>query len=130
MQTSASIGVTADKSFPAGPPTDGHGPRHDRLRRDPTRLPPGGAGALQLGLRYLRRLGARSGQAGACSGSRRTASPAELQEHVKTVTAPYKYPREIEFVSDLPKRISGKVRRTELSQIERERAKARGGATL
>jgi len=53
---------------------------------------------------------------------------AELQEHVKTVTAPYKYPREIEFVSDLPKTISGKVRRTALRQIERERARAGGGA--
>src|SRR6266542_2836018 len=46
----------------------------------------------------------------------------ELQEHVKTVTAPYKYPREIEFVVDLPKTISGKIRRTELRQLERERS--------
>ena len=46
---------------------------------------------------------------------------AALQEHVKTVTAPYKYPREIEFVTDLPKTISGKIRRTELRQMERER---------
>ncbi len=38
----------------------------------------------------------------------------ELQEHVKKVTAPYKYPREIEFVSELPKTISGKIRRVEL----------------
>ncbi|MEF8873757.1 MAG: hypothetical protein V5A88_03690, partial [Candidatus Thermoplasmatota archaeon] len=30
------------------------------------------------------------------------------------VTAPYKYPREIEFVDELPKTISGKIRRTEL----------------
>lgn len=42
----------------------------------------------------------------------------ELQEHVKRVTAPYKYPREIEFVDHLPKTISGKIRRLEL----RERA--------
>jgi acetyl-CoA synthetase/medium-chain acyl-CoA synthetase len=48
---------------------------------------------------------------------------AELQEHVKTITAPYKYPREIEFVADLPKTISGKIRRTELRQLERERAR-------
>ena len=46
----------------------------------------------------------------------------ELQAHVKTVTAPYKYPREIEFVLDLPKTISGKIRRTELRQLERGRA--------
>jgi acyl-coenzyme A synthetase/AMP-(fatty) acid ligase len=47
----------------------------------------------------------------------------ELQDHVKQVTAPYKYPREIEFVTDLPKTISGKIRRTELRQLERERAR-------
>jgi acyl-coenzyme A synthetase/AMP-(fatty) acid ligase len=47
---------------------------------------------------------------------------AELQEHVKTVTAPYKYPREVEFVADLPKTISGKIRRTELGDLERTRA--------
>ncbi|HCA46230.1 MAG TPA: acetyl-CoA synthetase [Armatimonadetes bacterium] len=38
----------------------------------------------------------------------------ELQEHVKRVTAPYKYPRKIEFVSELPKTISGKIRRVEI----------------
>jgi acetyl-CoA synthetase/medium-chain acyl-CoA synthetase len=37
-----------------------------------------------------------------------------LQEHVKAVTAPYKYPRAIEFVADLPKTVSGKIRRVEL----------------
>src|SRR2546428_745061 len=47
----------------------------------------------------------------------------ELQEHVKTVTAPYQYPREIEFVADLPKTISGKIRRTELREMERRRAR-------
>jgi acetyl-CoA synthetase/medium-chain acyl-CoA synthetase len=38
----------------------------------------------------------------------------ELQEHCQQVTAPYKYPREIEFVAELPKTISGKIRRVEL----------------
>ncbi|HPD00503.1 MAG TPA: AMP-binding protein [Acetivibrio sp.] len=38
----------------------------------------------------------------------------ELQNHVKTVTAPYKYPRIIEFVKELPKTISGKIRRVEI----------------
>ena len=38
----------------------------------------------------------------------------ELQEHVKRTTAPYKYPREIDFVDALPKTISGKIRRIEL----------------
>ena len=38
----------------------------------------------------------------------------ELQEHVKTHTAPYKYPRIIDFVDELPKTISGKIRRVEI----------------
>ena len=38
----------------------------------------------------------------------------EIQEHVKKVTAPYKYPRIIEFVEELPKTISGKIRRVEI----------------
>jgi acyl-coenzyme A synthetase/AMP-(fatty) acid ligase len=45
----------------------------------------------------------------------------DLQEHVKRVTAPYKYPREIEFTTELPKTISGKIRRVELRQHERDR---------
>ena len=40
----------------------------------------------------------------------------ELQEHVKKVTAPYKYPRIVEFVAELPKTISGKIRRAEIRQ--------------
>jgi acyl-coenzyme A synthetase/AMP-(fatty) acid ligase len=40
----------------------------------------------------------------------------ELQDHCKRVTAPYKYPREIEFIDALPKTSSGKVRRVELRQ--------------
>lgn len=40
----------------------------------------------------------------------------ELQEHVKRVTAPYKYPRIIEFVTELPKTISGKIRRVEIRE--------------
>jgi acyl-coenzyme A synthetase/AMP-(fatty) acid ligase len=42
----------------------------------------------------------------------------ELQEHVKKVTAPYKYPRRIEFVDELPKTVSGKIRRVELRNRE------------
>jgi acetyl-CoA synthetase/medium-chain acyl-CoA synthetase len=55
-----------------------------------------------------------------------TASPelvTELQEHVKKTTAPYKYPREIEFVEGLPKTISGKIRRVELREMERQKKK-------
>ena len=53
-----------------------------------------------------------------------SASPelaSELQEHVKKVTAPYNYPREIEFVESLPKTISGKIRRVELREREHAR---------
>ncbi|XP_063171115.1 acyl-coenzyme A synthetase ACSM3, mitochondrial-like isoform X2 [Candoia aspera] len=42
----------------------------------------------------------------------------ELQDHVKMVTAPYKYPRKMEFVPHLPKTISGKIRRNELRKKE------------
>lgn len=45
----------------------------------------------------------------------------ELQEHVKVLTAPYKYPREIEFVESLPKTTSGKIRRVELRSLEKSR---------
>ncbi|TKG92001.1 acetyl-CoA synthetase [Puteibacter caeruleilacunae] len=38
----------------------------------------------------------------------------DIQDHVKRVTAPYKYPRVVEFVEALPKTISGKIRRTEI----------------
>jgi acetyl-CoA synthetase/medium-chain acyl-CoA synthetase len=46
---------------------------------------------------------------------------AEIQEHVRTVTAPYKYPRKIEFVKELPKTVSGKIRRVELRESERRK---------
>ena len=39
---------------------------------------------------------------------------AEIQNHVKSITAPYKYPREIEYMTELPKTISGKIRRVEV----------------
>ena len=41
-----------------------------------------------------------------------------LQDHVRNSTAPYKYPRAVEFVSELPKTISGKIRRVELREAE------------
>jgi acetyl-CoA synthetase len=47
----------------------------------------------------------------------------ELQEHVKKLTAPYKYPRKIEYVEDLPKTTSGKIRRIELRQLEVSKAR-------
>jgi acetyl-CoA synthetase len=45
----------------------------------------------------------------------------DLQEHVKKVTAPYKYPRAIEFVDSLPKTHSGKIRRNELREREAQK---------
>jgi len=47
----------------------------------------------------------------------------ELQTHSKYHTAPYKYPRKIEFIEELPKTISGKIRRVELRELEKERHK-------
>ena len=44
-----------------------------------------------------------------------------LQNHVKETTAPYKYPRRIEFVDELPKTASGKIRRIELRNKELEK---------
>jgi acetyl-CoA synthetase/medium-chain acyl-CoA synthetase len=44
---------------------------------------------------------------------------AELKDHVKRVTAPYKYPRIVEFVDELPKTVSGKIRRIELRSRDR-----------
>ena len=43
----------------------------------------------------------------------------ELQEHVKKVTAPYKYPRLVEFVTELPKTISGKIRRVQIREDDK-----------
>ncbi|GGB59680.1 acyl--CoA ligase [Lentibacillus populi] len=43
----------------------------------------------------------------------------ELQDHVKELTAPYKYPRAIEFIDELPKTTSGKIRRVELREKEK-----------
>jgi acyl-coenzyme A synthetase/AMP-(fatty) acid ligase len=53
---------------------------------------------------------------------RNSALARELQEHVKRTAAPYKFPREIEFIDELPKTASGKVRRSELREAEKARA--------
>ena len=45
----------------------------------------------------------------------------DIQTHVRKETAPYKYPREIEFVKSLPKTVSGKIRRVELRELEEKR---------
>lgn len=45
----------------------------------------------------------------------------ELQEHVKHITAPYKYPRIVEFVKELPKTISGKIRHMEIRQTDQDK---------
>ncbi|KUK44797.1 MAG: AMP-binding protein [Methanothrix sp.] len=43
----------------------------------------------------------------------------ELQSHVKNITAPYKYPRIVEFADELPKTISGKIRRVEIREKDK-----------
>ena len=48
----------------------------------------------------------------------------ELQDHVKKTTAPYKYPRVIEFVDELPKTHSGKIRRKEIRERDEHRAES------
>jgi acetyl-CoA synthetase len=47
----------------------------------------------------------------------------DIQQHVKQITAPYKYPRAIEFVKEVPKTISGKIKRRELRIMEFEKKK-------
>jgi acetyl-CoA synthetase len=44
----------------------------------------------------------------------------ELQDHIRKLTAPYKYPRILEFLPELPKTISGKIRRVELRENDQE----------
>lgn len=46
----------------------------------------------------------------------------ELREHVRRVTAPYKYPRVVEFVDELPKTISGKIRRVQIREADASRS--------
>ena len=57
-----------------------------------------------------------------------TPSPAlikELQDHVKKTTAPYKYPRVIEFVDEIPKTISGKIKRAMIRHNDEEAVKVK-----
>ncbi|MDD9148746.1 MULTISPECIES: acyl-CoA synthetase MbcS [unclassified Sporolactobacillus] len=50
----------------------------------------------------------------------------KLKVFVKNETSPYKYPREIEFVADLPKSVSGKIKRADLRDLEISRARKKG----
>ena len=45
----------------------------------------------------------------------------ELQNHVKHATAPYKYPRIVEFVEELPKTLGGKIKRAQLRKENEEK---------
>ena len=47
----------------------------------------------------------------------------EIQEYVKSHTAPYKYPRIVEFLDEMPKTVSGKIRRTELRAQSQKNSK-------
>jgi acetyl-CoA synthetase len=51
----------------------------------------------------------------------------EIQEHVKGATAPYKYPRVVDFASELPKTPSGKIKRAALRAADGERPGISGG---
>ena len=55
-----------------------------------------------------------------------TATDAELKAFVKDRLAPYKYPRQIEFVPELPKTATGKIQRFKLRELERQRDNPRG----
>jgi 2-aminobenzoate-CoA ligase len=55
------------------------------------------------------------------------AKAAELQEFTKATIAPYKYPRVVEFVPELPKTISGKTQRYRLRQLAGQKLRARSG---
>jgi acetyl-CoA synthetase len=48
----------------------------------------------------------------------------EIKAHVRERHSAYAYPREIEFVADLPKTLTGKIRRVELREAEREKKQA------
>ncbi|MDR1539029.1 MAG: AMP-binding protein [Clostridiales bacterium] len=50
----------------------------------------------------------------------------EIQEHVKKTTAPYKYPRKVEFVKELPKTLGGKIKRAQIKRENEETAKRTG----
>lgn len=45
----------------------------------------------------------------------------DIQNHVKNVTAPYKYPRMVEYVDDIPETISGKTRRVEIRENDQKK---------
>jgi acyl-coenzyme A synthetase/AMP-(fatty) acid ligase len=52
----------------------------------------------------------------------------DIQEHVKQTTAPYKYPRAVEFLPELPKTLTGKIQRVALRAMEKDRAASRAAA--
>ena len=79
--------------------------------------PPRGRGGGR-GRRTRRPSAARSSARSSSSRGREPSDELarELQEHVKSVTAPYKYPRIVDFADELPRTASGKVKRAELRQ--------------
>ena len=106
---------------------EGRDRRRDHLRRLPHRPVRGRVGARRApgrrrggGRRGARRRARRDRARGRRAARRRrrpaTRSPRELQEHVKATTAPYKYPRRVDFAAELPKTASGKVRRALLRE--------------
>ena len=87
---------------------------------------PGGQGGRGGGLTRPQARRHREGvhRAGRAATSRPTSWPSEIKAHVRERHSAYAYPREIEFVDDLPKTLTGKIRRVELREQERERKQA------
>uniref|UniRef100_A0A8C9LG26 medium-chain acyl-CoA ligase n=1 Tax=Pavo cristatus TaxID=9049 RepID=A0A8C9LG26_PAVCR len=90
-------------------------------------LPPGQQGEIAIRSKPVRPLGLFTEYvvvkafvvlSDAFSSSDRESLARDLQEHVKKTTAPYKYPRKVEFVQELPKTITGKIKRNELRAKE------------
>jgi acyl-coenzyme A synthetase/AMP-(fatty) acid ligase len=101
-----------------GRPTPGHDVRI--VDDDGNELPTGEEGNIAICLGEQRRArhrgqGVRRARPGLRAGYEPSdALTKELQDHVKKTTAPYRYPRLVEYATDLPKTISGKILRREL----------------
>ena len=107
----ATSGSRAATTTSSSPPATGSAPSRSSRRWSPIRPSP----RRRRWRRPTRSAARWCGRSSSCArASPPTRSPTELQEHVKAVTAPYKYPRIVEFAEELPKTPSGKIKRAEL----------------
>ena len=120
--------------------------RRPRRRRDHRRGLPDRP--VRGGIRLPRARGGRRGRRGGITGRacaeawsrhssswrratrRPTRSPRSIQAHVRNRLSAYHYPRRVEFVSSLPKTLTGKIRRIELREAEARRVAASSGACV